>query len=82
MRTGRGPLSGMRAAALPCPMASKQLRCRMGLHSYVRAHRYVRAHPVDERYEGPDQQVCRLCGKRRGKSSDIPPAGLTGGAAG
>jgi hypothetical protein len=76
MRTGRGPLSGMRAAALPCPMASKQLRCRMGLHSYVRAH------PADERYEGPDQQVCRLCGKRRGTSSDIPPAGLTGGAAG
>jgi len=53
----------------------------MGLHSYVRDS-YVRAHPADERYEGPDQQVCRLCGKRRGTSSDIPPAGLTGGAAG
>jgi hypothetical protein len=47
----------------------------MGLHSYVRAH------PADERYEGPDQQVCRLCGKGRdvvGHPTGRPDRGRSG----
>ena len=54
-------------------MASKRLRCRIGVHSYVRAH------PVDEVYRGPDERVCRACGKRGGTLLDLPAAGLTGG---
>ena len=60
-------------AAVACPMANKRLRCRIGVHSYVRAH------PADERYQGPDERVCRHCGKRGGTLLDIPAAGLTGG---
>ncbi|MGY1731609.1 hypothetical protein ACI798_08805 [Geodermatophilus sp. SYSU D01045] len=45
----------------------KPLTCLVGLHDWTRRH------PPDERYEGPDQQVCRRCGRMRGPW-DVPPA--------
>jgi hypothetical protein len=48
-------------------MSSMQLRCRLGLHSYVRRH------PDDERLQGPGQQVCRRCGKRRDLDGGMAP---------
>jgi hypothetical protein len=48
------------------------MRCRLGLHAWVRRH------PPNERYKGPDNQVCRLCGKQRG-DQDLPPIVFTGG---
>ena len=50
-------------------MAGKPLRCRLGLHSYVREH------PREEDFRGPGGEVCRLCGKRRG-APGIPPSVL------
>jgi len=52
------------------------MRCVLGLHPYVREH------PADERLQGPDKQVCRLCGKRRDAGSPVPPAALGGGLGG
>jgi hypothetical protein len=54
-------------------VTSKPVRCRLGLHAYVRRH------PVDERSEGPDHQVCQMCGKQRGPAPDVPPGFLGGG---
>ncbi|MCZ2823342.1 MULTISPECIES: hypothetical protein [unclassified Modestobacter] len=49
-------------------MASKDLRCRLGLHAHVSAH------PVEEQVRGPAQKVCRRCGKRAGSpTEDVPP---------
>ncbi|NYJ08889.1 hypothetical protein [Petropleomorpha daqingensis] len=45
---------------------TKDVRCRLGIHSWVRRH------PPDERYEGPDQKVCRRCGKQT-RPADVPP---------
>jgi hypothetical protein len=50
----------------------RPLTCRIGLH------RYVQRHPDDERLRGPDHQVCRRCGKRRGSGvGGLPPSVLT-----
>jgi hypothetical protein len=58
-------------------MAQKPLPCRLGVHSYVRRH------SEDEQYHGPDQQVCRRCGKTRGVPfADVPPGVLGGGPGG
>jgi hypothetical protein len=54
-------------------MATKPLRCRFGMHSYVHEH------PADERLQGPDDKVCRLCGKHSSGLGGIPPAALGGG---
>jgi len=40
-------------------MSGKPVRCRLGWHNYVKQP------PADERSHGPNDQVCRLCGKRR-----------------
>ena len=54
-------------------MVSKPLLCRLGLHSYVQQH------PADERSHGPDQKVCRRCGKQMGDLGGLPPGALSGG---
>jgi len=54
-------------------MATKPLRCRLGMHAYVRAR------PTAERPPGPDNKVCRLCGKHLGDMFGIPPAAIGGG---
>lgn len=51
-------------------VAKKGLRCMLGLHDYVRAH------APDERFQGPNHQVCRRCGKR----TDLQIHLLGGGA--
>ncbi len=56
-------------------MASKPLLCRPGSHSYVQQH------PADERSHGPDQEVCRRCGKHMGDLGGLPPGSLSGGGA-
>jgi hypothetical protein len=49
-------------------MAEKPIRCRVGLHVFVVEH------PHDERSQGPDAKVCRLCGKRTGPGVfGLPP---------
>ena len=49
-------------------MTAKPLRCVFGLHSYVAAH------PTDERRRpGPDDKVCRRCGKQQKDLFGIPP---------
>ena len=49
-------------------MAGKPIRCRVGLHAFVVEH------PHDERPQGPDAKVCRLCGKRTGPGVfGLPP---------
>lgn len=51
--------------------------CHLGIHAYVHAH------PVDERWHGPNHQVCRRCGKRRELGfSRIPPGFFGGGMGG
>jgi hypothetical protein len=45
-------------------------------------HSYVRAHPADERLQGPDERVCRRCGKRGQDLLGIPSATLGGGGGG
>lgn len=58
-------------------MTRKRLRCRLGFHAYVTRH------PVDEKPQGPDQKVCRLCGKRTGVPyGSVPAAGIEGGGGG
>lgn len=63
---------------MPAPdgvRSRRGLRCRLGLHSWVRRH------PPGERYEGPERLVCRRCGRQTGPP-DIPPGffhGLGGG---
>jgi hypothetical protein len=54
-------------------MAAKPLRCRLGMHAFVSEH------PTDERFHGPDNKVCRLCGKHPTDVGGIPPAALGGG---
>jgi hypothetical protein len=54
-------------------MTTKPLRCKLGLHSYVQSH------PADERLQGPDHQVCRVCGRQRNGMPDVPPGFLGGG---
>lgn len=54
-------------------MATEPIRCRRGLHSYVTRH------PVGERLDGPDHEVCRRCGKEQGSVVDVPPGFLGGG---
>ncbi|MGY1814345.1 hypothetical protein [Blastococcus sp. SYSU D00820] len=49
-------------------MTGKPVRCWLGFHSYVQRR------PDDERPRGPDQKVCRLCGKQR----DVPFGNLPG----
>jgi hypothetical protein len=50
-------------------MAGRDLRCLVGLHSYVRQH------PAGERLAGPARQVCRRCGKNRDLDhANVPPA--------
>jgi hypothetical protein len=50
--------------------AVSRLRCRVGLHAWVRRH------PPGERYEGPDHLVCRRCGKPKGPW-DVPPGAFS-----
>ncbi|PRY41148.1 hypothetical protein LY71_11929 [Geodermatophilus tzadiensis] len=50
----------------------KPLLCRLG------AHAWVQRHPEDERLRGPDQQVCRRCGRRRQSWDSIVPPGFLG----
>ena len=47
----------------------------MGFHSYVTRH------PEDEKPQGPDDKVCRLCGKQTGVPyGNLPAGGIpTGG---
>lgn len=55
-------------------MTGKPLRCRLGLHANVQQR------PDDEQLHGPDQKVCRLCGKRSGTPfGAVPPGGVGGG---
>ena len=42
-------------------------------------HAYVNEHPTDERFHGPDNKVCRLCGKQPTDLGGVPPAALGGG---
>ncbi|MGY1830593.1 hypothetical protein ACI8AA_09220 [Geodermatophilus sp. SYSU D01180] len=48
----------------------KPLLCRLGLHAYVQRH------PDDERLRGPDQKVCRRCGKHHDIVNTIVPGGF------
>ena len=58
-------------------MTKKRWRCRLGFHSYVARH------PEDERPQGPDQKVCRLCGKQTGVPyGNLPAAGIGDGGGG
>jgi hypothetical protein len=52
---------------------AKPLRCRLGLHSYVRERH------KDELPHGPNRQVCRFCGKRKNYGEGLPPGAFTGG---
>ncbi|MGY1726049.1 hypothetical protein ACI79J_03665 [Geodermatophilus sp. SYSU D01062] len=42
-------------------------------------HAYVQRHPDDERLRGPDQKVCRRCGRRRDVVNTIIPGGFSPG---
>ena len=53
-------------------MGAKALRCRVGLHAWVRGH------PPDERLQRRADWVCVRCGKTRSGSETIP-LGLLGG---
>jgi len=53
-------------------MATKPLRCRLGVHAYVSEH------PADERLQGPGNKVCRLCGRHPTDVGGIPPAAIGG----
>jgi len=57
-------------------VTGKPPRCHPGLHSWVPRH------PADERYNGPDQKVCRRCGKERGVPFGDVPSGPLGSAGG
>ncbi|MCZ2860153.1 hypothetical protein [Blastococcus sp. VKM Ac-2987] len=57
-------------------MTGKPLRCHLGLHSWLSRH------PADERYDGPDQKVCRRCGKERGLPFGVVPPGPGGSGSG
>ena len=48
----------------------KPLLCRIGVHAYVQRH------PEDERLRGPDEKVCRRCGKHHDIRNTIVPPGL------
>lgn len=50
-------------------MTKKRMRCRLGIHSYVTRH------PEGEKTQGPDDKVCRLCGKHSGVPYGNVPAG-------
>ena len=65
-------MTGGTAASYRRRMTDKPLRCRIGVHSYVAEH------PAEERLRGPGMQVCRLCGKRRDLTSDMPPSAFMG----
>ncbi|MGY1650792.1 hypothetical protein [Geodermatophilus sp. SYSU D01119] len=53
-------------------MSRRPLRCRFGMHSYVRRH------PDGERPSGPDDEVCRHCGKQTGAPFGSAPWVLPG----
>jgi hypothetical protein len=58
-------------------MATRSVRCRLGLHAWVQRR------APEERVEGPDHQVCRVCGKERernGPLHSVPPGFFSGGA--
>ena len=58
----------------------KPLRCRLGMHAYVKEHPAERrSHDVIHAgfRVSPDREICRLCGKRR--SAEFLPPGALGG---
>ena len=58
----------------------KPLRCRLGMHAYVKKHP-TEPRSRDQVHAGfrvsADREVCRLCGKSR--SAEFLPPGLLGG---
>ncbi|HYO37348.1 MAG TPA: hypothetical protein VER97_14830 [Geodermatophilus sp.] len=50
----------------------KPLACRVGLHAYVQRH------SEDERLRGPDDEVCRRCGRPLVRATTIVPPGAIG----